>query len=283
MLGEVAEVLGHLGRTGRAVHADDVGPHRLERGECGPDLGPDEHAARRLDRDLHHDRDRVREPGAAHRPAGAVDRGLRLQEVVDGLDEQHVDATRDEPVDLELVVVAQRRVLDLTERREPGTGSDRADDEPGPAVGGVTRSHLARQCGRVAVHLEGLIGEPVLVQHQRERAEGCGLDPVDAGPEELVVHLGDEVGSGLDEVLVAALERFATEVVGAEILALHPGAEGAVEDEDALVERIEERMHGPAADGRSDSPGVCHQTRLRGRNEPPLHDSRERRRRLPLE
>ena len=41
--------------------------------------------------------------------AGAVDRGLGLEQVVDGLDEQHVDAARDEPVDLELVVVAQRR------------------------------------------------------------------------------------------------------------------------------------------------------------------------------
>ena len=46
VLREVAEVLGHLGRAGRAVHADDVGLHRLERGERGADLGADEHAAR---------------------------------------------------------------------------------------------------------------------------------------------------------------------------------------------------------------------------------------------
>ena len=95
MLREVAEVLGHLGRTGRAVHADDVGPHRLERGERGADLGADEHAARRLDRDLHHDRERAT-PARAHRGARTVDRGLRLQQVVDGLDEQHVDAAGDE-------------------------------------------------------------------------------------------------------------------------------------------------------------------------------------------
>ena len=40
--------------------------------------------------------------GRAHRPPGAVDRGLGLQQVVDGLDEQHVDAARDQPVDLHL-------------------------------------------------------------------------------------------------------------------------------------------------------------------------------------
>ena len=69
VLREVAQVLGHLGRTGRAVHADDVGPHRFERGERGADLGADEHAARRLDRDLHHDRQRAT-PAAAHRARG---------------------------------------------------------------------------------------------------------------------------------------------------------------------------------------------------------------------
>ena len=68
VLREVAEVLGHLGRAGRAVQADDVGLHRLERGERGADLGADEHAAGGLDRDLHHQRDLA--PGVGHRPAG---------------------------------------------------------------------------------------------------------------------------------------------------------------------------------------------------------------------
>ena len=112
-------------------------------------------------------------------------------------------------------------------------------------------------CGGVPVELEGLVGEAVLVEHERERAERRGLDAVDAGLEELVVHLGDEVGPGRDEVLVAALERFAAEVVGAEVVALHPRAERAVEHEHALVERVEERVHGAAADGRRGSSGVC--------------------------
>ena len=95
---------------------------------------------------------------------------------------------------------------------------------------------------RVPVHLEGLVGDAVLVEHERERAERRGLDRVDPDREELLVHLGDEVGPGEHELLVAALERLAAEVVGPEVLALHPRAERAVEHEHALGERVEERV-----------------------------------------
>ena len=132
MLREVAQVLGHLGRAGRAVQADHVGLHRFERGERGADLGADEHAAGRLDRDLHHERDAATRRAAIARRA-RDDRGLALEQVVDGLDEQHVDAAREQAVDLRLVVVAQRRRSAIW----PSDGSlvpgpDRADHEPGP-------------------------------------------------------------------------------------------------------------------------------------------------------
>ncbi len=264
VLREVAQVLGHLGRTGRAVHADDVGPHCFERGERGADLGADEHAPRRLDRDLHHDRDRRRQPGAPHRRACTVDRRLRLEQVVDGLDEQHVDAAGDQPVDLEAEIVAQCLVANLTQRREPRTGSDRADDEAGPAVGGVAGGDFARDLRGALVHLERVVGESVLVEDEREGAERRGLDAVDAHREELVVHPGDEIGPGHHELLVAALEHLAAEVFRPEVLSLHPRAERPVEYEHALVERVEERVHGAAADRRRDSSGIGHRSRLRG-------------------
>ena len=69
----------------------------------------DEHAARRLDRDLHHDRDGSTPARAIARAGTRSIAALRLQQVVDGLDEQHVDAAREQPVDLRLVAVAQRR------------------------------------------------------------------------------------------------------------------------------------------------------------------------------
>ena len=262
MLREVAQVLGHLGRTGRAVHADHVGLHRFERGERGADLGADEHAARRLDGHLHHQRQQ--HAGRAHRRARAVDRGLGLEQVVDGLDEQHVDAARDQPVDLELVAGAQLVVGDLAERRQAGARAHRADHEPGPVRSREARRDLACELGRTPVHLERLVGDPVLLEHERERAEGRGLHRVDTDREELLVHLRDEVGAGEHEHLVAALERLAAEVVGAEIVALHPGAERAVEHEHALGERVEERVLRAAANRAGVATRIRHHTRLRG-------------------
>ena len=113
VLREIAQVFGHLDRTRRAVEAEDVGAHRLEGGDRGADLGPDEHAARGLHRDLHHQRQLG--AGIGHRPPARHDRGLGLQQVIDGLDEEHVRTTGDEAGGLLLVVVAERVEADGTE------------------------------------------------------------------------------------------------------------------------------------------------------------------------
>ena len=97
----------------------------------------------------------------------------------------------------------------------------------------------------VSLMLEGLLGDVVLREHHAEGAERGGLDRVDARFEVLAVHLADEVGPRQHQVLVATLERFTTEVVRTELLALHPGAECAVEDQDALAHGFEEIVHWP--------------------------------------
>ena len=51
---------------------------------------------------------------------------------------------------------------------------------------------------------------------------------------------GDDVGPGEHEVLVAALEVGAAEVVGVEVERLDVGAEGTVVEDDALRDRVEE-------------------------------------------
>ncbi len=51
---------------------------------------------------------------------------------------------------------------------------------------------------------------------------------------------GDDVGSGDPEQLVAAFERFTPEVIHRELLRLQPGAGGAVVDDDAFVDEVEE-------------------------------------------
>ena len=142
---EVPQVLGHLGRTGRAVEPEHVGLHRFERGDRGADLRTDEHAARGLHRDLHHERDGA--AGVDHGAAAGDDRRLGLEEVVDGLDEQDVGAAVEQSGRLDLVVVAERGEGDRAERREAGAGAHRPDHEPGAVRSGELRRGLAGRSG----------------------------------------------------------------------------------------------------------------------------------------
>ena len=84
----------------------------------------------------------------------------------------------------------------------------------------------------------------------RSKAPNVVLDRVDPDVEELAMHPGHEMGRVEHEHLVAALERRPAEVVGGEVLVLHPGAERTVEHEDPLGERVEKadieaRLPGP--------------------------------------
>ncbi len=140
--GEVAQGLEHLCRTGRAVEADHVDVHRLERAQRGPDLGSREHRSGQLDGHLCLQGNLP--PHRLHRPASGVDGRLGLEEVEDRLDEDEVDAALEERGDLLLVRIAQVGVADLAEGRELGAGSDAAGDPP-RALGRpeVVRPHLA--------------------------------------------------------------------------------------------------------------------------------------------
>ena len=96
-----------------------------------------------------------------------------------------------------------------------------------------------------SVHLVRLLGDPVLVEHEREGAEGGGLDRVDADREELVVHLGDDVGPG--DVRGCSLQpSSAAPPKSSAVERRRPctsGAERAVEDQDAFAQRAEEIGH----------------------------------------
>jgi hypothetical protein len=92
-----------------------------------------------------------------------------------------------------------------------------------------------------------LLGDLVLVEHHGEAAERGGLERVDADVEERRVHRLDHVRPGEAQHLVAALQRRAPEVVGPEVETLHERAERTIEDDDALVDRIEVGLpHGRA-------------------------------------
>ena len=73
--------------------------------------------------------------------------------------------------------------------------------------------------------------------------------------------LGHHVGARLDEQLVAPLELRAAEVVGAEAEQLQVRPHGAVEDDDALAQRLEVRGCGRLEPAEKFGRG-CHRTRI---------------------
>src|SRR5207244_188941 len=86
--------------------------------------------------------------------------------------------------------------------------------------------------------LVGPLAETVLGEDVRRAAERVGRDDIGAGVQIGRVDAADHVRAREVQVLVAALVRGATEVCGGEARRLDHGAHGAVEDEDALPERV---------------------------------------------
>ena len=233
VLAQVADGLAHLGRARGAVEPDDVGAHGVEGGERGADLGAREHAARELDGDL--DLQRHAPAGRDHGALGRVDGGLGLEEVVDGLDEDEVDAAGDERGRLFLVGVAQARGRGSGPGWGTGAGAEVARHPAGPSVaggrGGLVGG-LAGQAGRGQVDLLDAVLEAVLGQDDPEGPEGVGLDHVAADVEEGPVDGLHHVGPVQDHGLAAALEGGPAVVLGAQVGELQAGAHGAVEDHD---------------------------------------------------
>ncbi len=163
VLGEVAQMLVHLGGTGGAVDADDVGAKCVEGDQGGADLGAGEHAAGQLDRHL--DLERYLSAYGGHGAAAGDECGFGLQEVEDGLDEEEVDAAFQKSSRLDLVGVAELCEPNLAQRGELGARADGAGDPPAVPAG-----HLLGDLGGLEVQLVGAVGDPVF-------AEGVGQRP----------------------------------------------------------------------------------------------------------
>jgi nucleotide-binding universal stress UspA family protein len=236
VLRQVAQVLAHLGRAGRAVQPDDVDLQRFQRRQGGADLRAEQHGAGRLDGDLGYQR--YAAAVAGHRPVGGDERGLGLQEVLAGLDEDGVDAAREQPLDLGLVGVAQLGERDVPEGGQLGAGADRADDPARPVGRAVVGRDLGREPGPRLGELADAVGDAVLAEVAEVGAEGVGLDRVAAHVEVRRMHAPDDVGPRDVEDLVAAL--VALEVVEPEVGGLQHGAHRAVGDDDPLAQRCEQ-------------------------------------------
>ena len=241
--------------------------------ERGADLGAEQHGARLFHRHLQLD---GHLPALGrHGPPGADDGGLGGQQVEVGLADEQVGPALDEPAGHDLVCVPQLREGDLPERRRLGPRAHRAGDQSAVTVG-----DLAGDAGRGEADLVGPLGDPVLAEGDGEAAEAGGLHDVGPGAEVCLVHLGDDVGPGDRQDLVAALELRTAEVVGRQPELLDVGAEGAVVDDDALVDEVEEAAHrqvtrlpaGRSPNGsrnRAEAPGAAARLRFEGWGDDP--------------
>ena len=103
----------------------------------------------------------------------------------------------------------------------------------------VENSAAACRASRAAVSfIDELVLKPVLGEDDRGAAEGVGFDDVGAGFEIAAMHVEHDIGTGEDEVFVAAFELRAAEIFGGEVARLKRRARRAVEHEYALGQQF---------------------------------------------
>ena len=180
------------------------------------------------------------------------DRGLRVQGVEDGLDEENVRAAVDEASDLLAIgdaefVEADRAEAGIVDVRREGRRSirrtQRASDE---AAASVRLFRLDRRPPRqsrpVAIEFVDLILHSVVGLRDRGRREGVGLENVRARERVGQMDVLDRLRLGQGQEIIVALQRpvagmkaFAAKVGFTETEALDLGAHGAVDEQDALT------------------------------------------------
>ena len=198
--------------------------------------------------------------GFPHRFGGGVERGLGVQGVEAGLDQQDVGASGQQAPRLFEVGGAQfvpgdrpaGRVRDIRRDAErPVRRAHGAEDEPGPAAavfgGGVRRDGAAGIFGSEAVQLERPVGQPVVGQRHRRSVEGVGGERVGAGVEVLPVDPFHQFRAGEREHIVEPLQRLrvvresrAAKAGLVQPLRLQHGAHRAVEHQDPLPQGLGE-------------------------------------------
>ena len=257
--GEAGEELDdgpHRFGADRAVHPGGGHPRVLDRDPEGLGVLSGEIAP-----PLIHRREGNEEPGVPRRLGdgvpGSLERRLGVQRVETGLDEQQVGPSRQETRRLFPVGVPQR---------VPGNGPEGGVGDVGRHAQGAVRGahgaqHEAVPAGGAGDPARGLRGaavdfesasfEPVVEEGDGVRVERVRGEGIRAGGEVEAMHLLDQLRPGQGQDVVEPLERpwmfpeqIAPKARLVEALGLQHGADGPVEDHDALGDRPQEP--GPA-------------------------------------
>ena len=148
--------------------------------------------------------DRHRAAGGLERLARAEDRGLDLEDVLRGLDDDQVDAALEQPAGL----LGEDRRRARGSGSAPSVGSSEAGRKPvgpiEPATKRCSPTALRAISAALAVDLERVLAEPPLVELQARGLEGVGLHDLGAGLDHRLVHALDDVRAVEHERLVAA-------------------------------------------------------------------------------
>ena len=237
VLAEIAHVLLHLLRAGGAVEAEHIDRERLEDRHHRGDVRAHQHRAGGFHRHAHH-----QWPALACLAEGLLDalqRRLDLQHVLAGFDDEQIHIAGDQPLRLLGERIAHLIEAHMPERGQLGGGSHGPRHEAGLVRGGVGLRHLPRQLGGALVHGEGLILKVVLRQHDRGCTEGVGLDHIGTHLQELAMHRLHGIGAGEHQVLIAALQRRTTEILGRQVHLLQRGSSGTVKHQHRPLRAVE--------------------------------------------
>ena len=189
-------------------------------------------------------------------------RGLGVQGVEDGFDQQHVGAAFDQCLGLLVVRRAQLLKVDVARARVVHIGADAGRlgcgaQGTGHKAGVVGRAELVAggtgQLGRLEIHLTRQLGHAVVFLRDGGGAKRVGLDQVGTSGQVAFVDVADHIGARQAQQLVVALHIAGKvlepvtcavwpgvalpPVLGlTQLEALDHGAHGAIEDDDALGE-----------------------------------------------
>ncbi len=199
---QVAHRVIHLLGTGGTVQSDDVDVEQLQRGQRRADLRPQQHRARGFQRHLNLHRQALAR--LLHRLADADDCRLRLQNVLAGLDQEHVHSALNQPQRLLRVALRHRVEADVPQRWQLRGRPHRPGNKSRLPVRELLRDFL-RQLRRRPVDLVRLVLQLIFGEHHAGSPERVRFHDVAARLKVRGMDLADHVRPAQHQQLVAAL------------------------------------------------------------------------------